>query len=48
MVLIITYLFFSFAYISVFCVGGALMSFYLVFAIFGKGAAPRAPVAVSA
>lgn len=33
-VLIITNLFFSFAYISVFCFGGALMSFYLVVMIF--------------
>lgn len=30
----ITYLFFRFAYISVFCFGGALMSFYLVAMIF--------------
>lgn len=36
-VLIVTYVFFSFAYISVFCFGGALMSFYLVAMIFKKG-----------
>ena len=33
-VLVITYNFFWFAYISVFCFGGALMSFYLVGMIF--------------
>lgn len=35
-VLAVTYLFFAFAYISVFCVGGALMSLYLVIAILRK------------
>jgi hypothetical protein len=39
-VLAITYFFFSFAYISVFCMGGALMSFYLVFMIFRKKRPP--------
>lgn len=34
LVAVITYLFFRFAYISVFCFGGALMSFYLVAMIF--------------
>ena len=33
-VLAITYFFFSYAYISVFCFGGALMSLYLVWMIF--------------
>lgn len=33
-VLIITYVFFAYAYISVFCFGGALMSLYLVWMIF--------------
>jgi hypothetical protein len=33
MVLIVTYLFFEYAYISVFCIGGAIMSLYLVAAI---------------
>lgn len=37
LVLVTTYVFFSFAYISVFCFGGALMSLYLVFMIFKKG-----------
>ena len=40
-VLVITYLFFSYAYISVFCFGAALMSFYLVWMIFGGGLRPR-------
>lgn len=40
-VLIVTYLFFSYAYISVFCFGGALMSLYLVWMIFGGGWRPR-------
>ena len=35
-VLVVTYLFFAFAYISVFCVGGAVMSLYLVAAILRK------------
>ncbi len=34
-VLVITYMFFTYAYISVFCFGGALMSLYLVWIIFG-------------
>lgn len=33
-VLVVTYLFFSYAYISVFCFGGAIMSLYLVWIIF--------------
>ena len=36
-VLVVTYVFFAFAYISVFCFGGALMSFYIVAMIFKKG-----------
>lgn len=44
-VLAVTYLFFSFAYISVFCMGGALMSLYLVFMIFRKRRAPPRTVA---
>jgi len=35
-VVIVTYLFFQYAYISVFCAGGAIMSLYLVMAIFKK------------
>jgi hypothetical protein len=34
-----TYFFFSYAYISVFCFGGALMSLYLALVIFRKGTA---------
>lgn len=43
--LAITYFFFSYAYISVFCMGGAIMSSYLVWMIFHKGAdvSPPAP-----
>ncbi len=37
MVLITTYVFFAFAYISVFCFGGGLMSLYIVWMIFGGG-----------
>lgn len=48
-VFVVTYLFFQFAYISVFCMGGALMSFYLVYMIFRKeragGGEQRAPAA---
>lgn len=40
LVLLITYVFFRFAYISVFCFGGALMSFYLVAMIFWKAHRP--------
>ena len=36
-VMIITLLFFSYAYISVFCFGGAVMSLYLVWTIFSGG-----------
>ena len=35
-VLGVTYFFFSFAYVSVFCFGGAVMSLYLVYMIFTK------------
>lgn len=35
-VLVVTYIFFEYTYISVFCFGGALMSFYLVAMIFWK------------
>lgn len=35
-VLAVTYMFFQYAYISVFCVGGAIMSLYLVAAILRK------------
>lgn len=35
-VVIVTYLFFQYAYISVFCAGGAVMSLYLVIAIMKK------------
>jgi hypothetical protein len=38
-VVAVTYVFFSYAYISVFCFGGAAMSLYLVVAIFRKGTA---------
>ena len=34
----VTYLFFQFAYISVFCFGGALMSLYIVYMIFRETA----------
>lgn len=37
LVLTVTYFFFSYAYISVFCFGGALMSLYLVWMVFGGG-----------
>lgn len=36
-VLIVTYIFFAYAYISVFCFGGGIMSLYLVWMIFGGG-----------
>jgi hypothetical protein len=36
-VLVITYIFFAYAYISVFCFGGGLMSLYLVWMIFDGG-----------
>ena len=36
-VMIVTVLFFSYAYISVFCFGGAVMSLYLVWTIFSGG-----------
>ena len=37
MVVVVTYVFFAYAYISVFCFGGAIMSLYLVWTIFGGG-----------
>ena len=40
LVLAITFSFFQFAYISVFCFGGALMSFYLIAMIFWKADRP--------
>ena len=43
-VVVVTYLFFSYAYISVFCFGGAVMSFYLVWMIFGGGWRSKSPV----
>jgi len=36
-ILIVTYVFFSYAYISVFCFGGAIASFYLVILIWRNG-----------
>ena len=36
MVVIVTYLFFSWAHISVFCFGGALMSLYLIYLVFNE------------
>ncbi len=38
-VLIVTYIFFAYAYISVFCFGGGIMSLYLVWMIFSGGGA---------
>lgn len=40
-VVVVTYSFFSFAYISVFCFGGALMSLYLVWRPFSDAPADR-------
>ena len=45
-VVAITYLFFEFAYISVFCFGGALMSLYIVYMVFAE--AEPAPSAEAA
>lgn len=39
-VLAVTYFFFQYAFISVFCVGGAIMSLYLVIMIFRKAPVP--------
>lgn len=39
-VLIVTYVFFAYVYISVFCFGGGLMSLYLVWMIFSGGRQP--------
>lgn len=44
-VLVVTYVFFSFAYISVFCAGGAIMSLYLVIAVLRKRRTGGAAVA---
>lgn len=43
MVLVITYIFFAYAYISVFCFGGGLMSLYLVWMLFGGGKQSHSP-----
>ena len=40
-VLITTYTFFAYAYVSVFCFGGALMSSYLVWMMFKGDDAPQ-------
>lgn len=42
-VFIMTYLFFTFAYISVFCFGGAIMSLYLVWRPFSAAGGRRQP-----
>ena len=44
-VVAITYLFFEYAYISVFCFGGALMSLYIVYMVFSE-AKPASRVCV--
>lgn len=36
LVVVVTYLFFSYAYVSVFCLGGAIMSFYIVWMFLGR------------
>ncbi|MEO5322997.1 hypothetical protein PV773_06710 [Mesorhizobium sp. CC13] len=36
-VVIVTYVFFSYAYISVFCFGAAIVSFHLIFVVWRKG-----------
>ena len=41
-VVVVTYLFFYYAYISVFCFGGAVMSLYLVLTLFDQGWRPLA------
>lgn len=41
MVATTTYLFFQFAYISVFCFGGALMSLYIVYMVFAEAEPTR-------
>jgi hypothetical protein len=45
-VVIITYLFFWFAYISVFCFGGALMSLYIVWMVFCQAGPAKSAEAV--
>lgn len=42
LVLVVTYSFFAYAYVSVFCFGGALMSLYLVWMIFRSAQGPTA------
>ena len=44
-VVIVTYLFFEFAYISVFCFGGALMSIYIVYVVNTMTTAPSCATA---
>jgi len=41
LVIAVTYLFFSYAYISVFCFGGAMMSAYLVYMVFRETGSQR-------
>jgi hypothetical protein len=45
-VVAITYLFFQFAYISVFCFGGALMSLYVVYMVFAEAGPARSTKAL--
>lgn len=47
LVLLITFLFFRYAYVSVFCFGGALMSLYIVYMIFSEPAPARSAYAPS-
>jgi hypothetical protein len=47
LVAITTYAFFRYAYVSVFCFGGALMSLYLVWRPFSSGSGPRASAGVA-
>lgn len=47
LVFVVTYLFFRFAYISVFCFGGAIMSGYLVYMILARGSGPGPAVSAS-
>jgi hypothetical protein len=49
-VVVVTYAFFQYAYVSVFCFGGAMMSLYLVwrpFSASGRGAHPEPDLKVS-
>lgn len=43
LVVAVTYLFFKYAYISVFCFGGGLMSLYIVHMVFGEGRSLKNP-----